>query len=265
MERTIKGREEIKKVGNEILSNNSVIAQHGTGHENAVSIMNTGFNYNKTSYILNSEKDFRRLCCYSWKENSQSNVILAIPQSFVKDFTGMDEKDYDSWISKIKGAKLEKAVLKLFTDIECKTISQKKEEAANRFWNLMPDIKIFEAHIPKEFVCGMFTWLNGKDSISVSKDGEEYLDFLQYDSNANFYCNLTEEDKINFIDSMKHKLYEKVKPKLKKNEDDNPERHEEIIETVVNLLKSNPQKVLARFDLPETEIENSEEYDDLDI
>ena len=54
-------------IANGILEENDIIAMHGTSIENAKSIMETGFNFDKTSMAILKSKNIVSLCRYGWK------------------------------------------------------------------------------------------------------------------------------------------------------------------------------------------------------
>lgn len=45
-------KEIIEKISQEIIKNGEIIAKHGTSVDKAKKIMETGFNYTRTSYVM---------------------------------------------------------------------------------------------------------------------------------------------------------------------------------------------------------------------
>ena len=114
-------REEIIQIANSILSNSDVIAKHGTSVANAQSIINTGFNYNRTSFVMQTSKSVEALCGYGWKENGpddSTNVIIEIPKDFMMDLLSLDDDGYNSWIQSVINDEAQEAVLNSLTSFE---------------------------------------------------------------------------------------------------------------------------------------------------
>lgn len=190
-------RKTILKISQEILSNGDIIAKHGTSIDNAKRIMETGFNYNKTSFVIQKSSNIESLYNYMWKENKPSdatNVIIQVPIDFIKDLLGFNEEQYNSWISHIKEKGLQEVLLMSFTDFEFEK---------NRF--------DFKAHIPKEFIYGTFIWCNNITYHQCLGSNVDLSNNLNFIKNENFYSNLTKEEKKKFVEGMRNKVFKKDK------------------------------------------------------
>ena len=66
-------KEQIIDIGNSILQESDIIANHGTSIENGLNILETDLKFNRTSMIINDTKDIISLCTYGWKENETGN------------------------------------------------------------------------------------------------------------------------------------------------------------------------------------------------
>lgn len=76
-------REKIVKIANTIFENGDIIANHVTSIKNAMSIINTGFDYHRTSFVVQKTKSIDCLCVYGWKDNEPNdatNVVIEIPR-----------------------------------------------------------------------------------------------------------------------------------------------------------------------------------------
>ena len=189
------GREKILSIGNSILAESDVVAVHGTSISNADSIMNTGFNYNRTSMAFGNKDAVVGLCTYGWKENKAgdaANVVISVPKSFFKALMGFDDKKYEEWINRIKDDK-EFLVASL-----CDMNFSSQMGLSN--------VGFLNKHLPKEFIKGMFIYTDNKTSLSFLNNKEEGLDYLTYIDNPNFYENLDEEEKAKFVEDMKIKI-----------------------------------------------------------
>lgn len=197
-------RDEIVTIANNILGNGDILAKHGTSVKNAISIMDTGFDFHRTSYVIQTSKSVDSLCGYGWKENppgDATNVVIQIPRDFLMDYFGMDDSEYQKFIQMINDDKSQNKVLDYFTTFEY--TRSDVPDPNEKFPIVMPPS--FKAHIPREFIAGTFIWCNDK-KYSTLKDGESALDNLNFVSNSNFYSNLTPEAKQEFIDQMKEEL-----------------------------------------------------------
>lgn len=197
-------REKIIQIASSILSNGDIIAKHGTSVANAQSIINTGFNFNRTSFVMQTSKSVEALCGYGWKENGpddSTNIIIEVPKDFLMDLLSLDENGYNSWIQGVINDEAQEAVLNSLTSFE---YTPSKEVNTNtRFSFVLPPA--FSAHIPKEFVVGAFIWCNGKTYLRLA-DGESALDNLSFVSNEGFYSNLDADQKAVFVEKMRSKL-----------------------------------------------------------
>ena len=191
-------RDIILSIGNSILAESDVVAMHGTSISNAKSIMETGFNYHRTSMVV-APNDAVSLCTYGWKDNEPgdaANVIISAPKSFFKAFLGFDDEKYKEWIN--TSAKDNKELL-LTTLCDVQLPSQ----------NSM----VFNSHLPREFIVGTFIYTDNENYLSFLGNMEEGLDHLTYIDNPYYYEHLTEEDKIKFVEEMRKKVFGQGGPK----------------------------------------------------
>ena len=197
-------RQEIIAIATSILNNGDIIVKHGTSINNAKNILEKGFDYHRTSFVWQMNKNIEALCNYGWKDNppnDSANVIIEIPREFIKDLLSIDEEEYQKWIETILNNNNEEAVLNSLTSFEYKP-SKKIKLSSGREISSPPS---FSAHIPKEFVVGTFIWCNEKTYLRL-KDTESALDNLTFIPNNNFYLNLERDSKKNFIEKMRLKL-----------------------------------------------------------
>ena len=179
------GRDEIEKIGNCILSESDIVATHGTSIENAQNIMNTGFRFNRTSMIFQGD-NVVNLCTYGWKENpvgDAANVVISIPKDFFKQLLDIDNTAYLDWVNNIEN----------------------KDSIIYSVCDIVANGSIFRAIVPSEFIRGMFVYTDNKNYLSFAnmKDG---MDYLTYFDNPNYFNNLNEEEKTNFVNNMKQKI-----------------------------------------------------------
>ena len=88
-------REKIEEIALKILYSGDIIAKHGTSVKNALSIINTGFDFQRTSFVMQVSKKIEPLCGYGWKENGpndSANVIIEIPTPSLKNEIKIIEK-----------------------------------------------------------------------------------------------------------------------------------------------------------------------------
>lgn len=207
------GSEKIRQIGEMLLSESDIIAKHGTSINNAMSILKTGFNYDKTSMAIQKTDNITRLCAYGWKNNSggdAANVVLSIPKSFFKDLYGWDEQTYDNWADGIKKQELQQDVID--------GMSNKKYEQQKVVTSGMSNMKFgglpalppkFTATLPKEFVRGALIFTDGKNYLSFLNNEEEALNYLTYVDNPGFYENLSLEEKEKFISRIRETVFKK--------------------------------------------------------
>lgn len=188
------GSERIRQIGEALLSESDIMAKHGTSIENAMSILETGFNYHRTSMVVQKNDSIAGLCAYGWKENAggdAANVILSVPKVFFKDLFGWDEQSYNSWINSIKEQEEQEFVINSMSDIEFGMAG------------------FFKATLPKEFIRGAFVYTDGKNYLSFMNDTEEALDHLAYIDNPRFYENLSPEEKEKFLSKIRETKFRK--------------------------------------------------------
>ena len=193
-------RKQIEEIALNILDAGDIIAKHGTSVKNALSIINTGFDFHRTSFVMQISKNVERLCGYGWKENGpndSANVIIEVPREFFMNLLYMSTIDeYHSWIQNIIKENQQEDVLNSVTMFEF-------FEAKNDGFFMIPPT--FKAHIPQEFIVGAFIWCNGKTYLNI-EEGENALDNLNFVPNENFYLNMQPDEKRKFLSEMRTKL-----------------------------------------------------------
>lgn len=196
-------RNEIEQIATNIIQTGDIIANHGTSIENAISIINTGFNFTRTSLAIQPSKNIESLCGYGWKENGpddSSNVIISIPKSFIMDLLSINDDEYQKWLQNVIDNELQRDVINSVATLK-KEEGQELNINSTRFF-IRPTIS---AHIPENFIAGAFIWCNGKTYLNL-KEGESALDNLSFIPNENFYLNMSPESKSEFIEKMRNKM-----------------------------------------------------------
>ena len=197
-------RERIAELATNILSSGDIVAKHGTSIENALSIINTGFNYQRTSFVIQTSKSIEALCGYGWKENGpndSANVIIEVPREFIMDLLSINNDGYQKWLQNIIDGNNQEAVINSITTYEMQHIQNSSTNSL--FSPPMPPI--MSAHIPQEFIVGAFIWCNGKTYLRLD-EGESALDNLTFIPNDNFYLNMQADAKKEFIRKMRTKI-----------------------------------------------------------
>ena len=196
-------RERIIEIANGIFESSDVIGKHGTSVAKATSILETGFYYDKTSMAIQYSKNVVALCSYGWKEsyrNDSTNVVLAIPKSFVKMLNGFSDEEYEAWISRVRQEDLGGSLFYASSkDVEEKPVELKKQGnfTPPRLPNYM------RVHVPKEFVKGFFIWCDGKIYLDFLSNPEDSLDHLSYVENPAYFDNLSIEEQEQFVADFK--------------------------------------------------------------
>ena len=193
-------KEQVLDVANNIFETCDIIAKHGTSISSAMSIIDTGFDFDKTSMVGQKSKDPVLLCSYGWKENMRgdaTNVILAIPKSFVMKLNNMSESVYEAWKESVleKGSDAEFLFYAVSKEKEDKVI-----ERPSGFPQLPPVIK---RNVPKEFIKGFFVFCDNTNYLDFISNPEEALNHLSYVENENFFDNLTMEEQDKFVAKFK--------------------------------------------------------------
>ena len=133
-------KEQIENIGRIILQESDIVANHGTSVENGLSILETGFNFHRTSMVIHKDIDIVSLCTYGWKENevgTAANIIISIPKEFYMLLLNFDEEAYNTWVTNIKSNNLQDQLINSVSEFEING-------------------PLFRATIPREFVKGMF-------------------------------------------------------------------------------------------------------------
>ena len=193
-------KEEILEIAQKIFSGSDIIAKHGTSITNALSILETGFNYDKTSMVGQKSKDPVKLCSYGWKESKRveaSNVILSISKLFMKKLNGFSDEEYERWLENLNQKNVSSEML--FYGVS------DKEEKEGVSYNgiLLPGIEI--CHVPREFVKGCFVFCDNTNYMDFLSNQEEALEHLTYIENENYFDNLSVEEQDRFIEEYKSK------------------------------------------------------------
>ncbi len=184
-------KEEIEGIGKRMFLESDVIANHGTSIKNGMSILETGFNFNRTSMVVEKDNDVLKLCTYGWKENEigdSSNVIISVPKSFFKQLLGFDDKEYSEWINNCKKDGNEELLINSVCDMEING-------------------PIIKATLPREFIRGMFVYTDNVNFYSFLDDREKAMEHLAYVDNPNFFENLDKETQKAFVDEMRKKMF----------------------------------------------------------
>ena len=204
-------RNQIEEIGKDILSRTDIIAQHGTSIANAKSIMETGFNFTRTSYVINSKKDLILLCTYGWKENFKgdaANVIMCLPKSFFIQLIGFDNSAYSMWIDNALRQNQQAQLLDSITYFDFSS-SVNKDDMVMRG---------YKGTIPREFVKGCFIYTDNTNYLSFFPDNNAGMDHLTYIENPNYFENLSKDDQALFVEEMRNKIFGNYN-----NLDDEPE------------------------------------------
>lgn len=204
-------REQIEAIATNIFDCSDIIAMHGTSVKNGLSILNAGFNFNKTSYVMLGNKSIKALCCYGWKENKPNdavNVIIAVPREFLMNLLSMSNiEEYNNWIQNAINNDMQEGILNSLTSFEY----HERKQSGRYFFPAS-----FSAHIPEAFIVGMFVWCNGKTYLNLLVKEESALDNLNYIENKKFYLNLSSEERNEVVTQMREKLGIESKDKSRK-------------------------------------------------
>lgn len=188
---------EIESIAKTILSESDIIAKHGTSIDNGLSIISTGFNYHRTSYVIDTGNSIEGLCTYGWKDNKiddSANVIISIPRTFMMEVFNLNEEEYDSFIRNVKYKELESDIIDSLCDCE-----------RNGFFTQMK--------LPREFIRGMFIFTDHKTYKDFLDNPEDGLMHLAFYNNPNYFKNLNKEEQKAFVEHMKEKMFPKEKNK----------------------------------------------------
>lgn len=183
-------RDEIERIGNDILENSAVVAKHGTSIACASSILDTGFNFHRTSYVVQISNNVVHLCSYGWKENKRgdsTNVIISIPKSFFMKYLGFSSEKYEEWISYIRENNLQQDLLDSLTFT---TYTKHNDPIIGT---------TFESTIPSEFIKGAFVFMDNKVYLDFFDNQSDALNHLGFVENKNYFDNLSLEEQDEFI------------------------------------------------------------------
>ena len=184
-------KEQIENIGKSILSESDVVALHGTSIENGLSILETGFNFTRTSMVICDSDDVISLCTYGWKEieaGQAANIIISIPKKFYKALLNYNDESYTAWIKNVKENDLQQKLIESVADFNFNG-------------------PVFKATVPREFIRGMFVYTDNKNYLSFLNNKEEGMNYLTYIDNQHYFMNLSNEEKEVFIENMKNKLF----------------------------------------------------------
>ena len=188
-------KEKIIEIGKKILIESDIIAKHGTSISNALSILDTGFNFHRNSMVVQKSKDIGSLCAYGWKENARgdaANVIISVSQAFLKIWQGLDSEQYDQWIKYVYNNDYNVSVI----------YSVSKMEVIKESGSYPGGIK---SHVPKEFIKGCFIYCDNKNYLDFLLNYDEALEHLTYIENPGFFDNLTLQEQKAFINDFTKK------------------------------------------------------------
>lgn len=200
-------KEEILRIANEILEE-GVVAVHGTNLESARSIMATGLNGNRTTYIVfDGKRDPKALATYGWKENAPgdaANVVITIPRKYLELLTGCSSEEAEEKIEYFRNVGLEEGLIRSVMDIKVENVA-----ASSKGRLKFPPMQREVFKIPKEFIHGCFIYQNNTNYLYfINSEGFNYdkaLENLTYFDNPNYFCNLSEEQQDEFIKIMREK------------------------------------------------------------
>jgi len=202
-------KEEILTIASIILSEENIVATHGTSIEHAKNIMETGLEVKRTTYVLYPKiRDPRMLATYGWKENNKgdaANVVVTIPGIFFEQLFGVTKEEAKEIIKNFREREL---VEELIRDLADTTILSEQSYKSGSF--NIPAMPRIIYTIPKEFIVGIFVYQNNTNYLSfVTPDGFDYehaLENLTFFDNPNFFDNLPVEAQEEFVKSMREKL-----------------------------------------------------------
>lgn len=203
-------KEEVLAIASKILSEENIVATHGTSIECANSIIATGLEAKKTTYVLYSKcRNPEFLATYGWKENDKgdaANVVITIPGTFLEQLLGENKEEVKEKIRFFRERGLMDEVIRSFADMRTMTNQSKNPES--RF--TVPTMPRVIFTIPKEFIRGIFVYQNNTNYLSfLTSDGFDYshaLENLAFFDNPNFFDNLSVVEQEEFIKSMREKL-----------------------------------------------------------
>lgn len=189
-------KEQILVIATEIINEENVVAQHGTSIANAKSIMESGLNGNRTTYVVcKPDTSPIKVAIYGWKENAPgdaANVIISIPSSFYSKLLGYTKEEVATWLKDARQNIGETALIMSIADM--------RTEVSN-----FPLMNV-SFNIPKEFIKGMFVYQNNTNYLSFLNNEEAALENLVYYSNSNYFDNLSIEEQEIFVQNMQNKL-----------------------------------------------------------
>lgn len=185
----------IEETAKKILDSGDVFALHGTSIENALSIMETGYDFHRTSFVSLNEKSIVVMCSYGWKENARgdaANVIIEVPASFYKQLIGLSEEEYESW----KNNNLRE----VGTETALKSLAHMEINGP-----------FMQAHIDREFIRGVFIFCDDKTYVDFLNNKEEALNHLCFIENEHFFDNLPSLEQREFVDATRMRIMDEEK------------------------------------------------------
>ena len=190
-------REKIIEKANEIFNTCDVVAKHGTSLKNAVSIMDTGFRFDKTSMAGQISKDPVKLCSYGWKENpagDSTNVIIVLPKSFIKMLKGYNDEEYEQWLERYVKDGTDSTML--FYGVADVIPGESTEFMG------IPLPGIDKYCVPREFVKGFFFFCDNTTYLNFVHDPSEALEHLSYVENEHYFENLSPVEQQAFVEEL---------------------------------------------------------------
>lgn len=184
-------REEIINIGNEILNESDIVAKHGTSVDCAISIIDTGFKFQRTSMVVQQSKSVTGLCVYGWKENrpgDATNVVISIPKDFIMKLLNLDENGYQKWIEYIKKNNYEENFIYSLANVHFEGVG------------IAP---LMCGCVPNEFIKGFFAFCDNTNYLKFLNNKEEALDHLTFVPNPSFYTELTREKQEEVVNRFK--------------------------------------------------------------
>ena len=196
-------KEKINEIAKNIFDSSDIIGKHGTSVANALSILETGFYFDKTSMVIQTSKDITALCSYGWKNNragDATNVIIALPKLFIKMLKGMNANKYEEWIKMIYTNNYgESMLIGVSSIVETRIIQSSTKTIGNS--TLAPiSVPYTKRHIPRELIKGFFAFCDGKTYRDFLSKPEEALEHLTYFENPHYFDNLSLEEQEQFVE-----------------------------------------------------------------
>ena len=165
-------------IASKIFNDGNIVARCATSKEDALLIMEEGFEYDDFSYFMQSEDDILDLCNnYNKNDSFESIIVIMLSTKLLRDLLGDDSEAHRRWIKRIRKNRSEVMVFHSITCFDGE-----------------------KGYIPRELILGRI-------------DSEKAL----LERNIYFYDNLPKEEQAKFISQIRENLFgEQVRPYQKK-------------------------------------------------